>query len=121
MRSPRHFKIAEEAWSFRIGGNKITSNLSNSIYVCVHKQPALQYWVKDTKQSRRVFVTKHMSDMCTVGKFMKPSKKWDNSKCPRYRQHEDAPHAWKCKGHSSIDTWKESLQRLENWMHDFKP
>jgi len=64
--------------------------------------------------SRRVFLTKHVSGMCGVGKFMKRWKEWEEDLCPRCGLPEDAPHVWQCKGSGTEAVWDKALQDLEH-------
>ena len=73
--------------------------------------------MKETKRSRRVFLSKHTCGMCGVGKFMKRWKKSQDSSCPRCSDHEDAPHVWICKGTGVNDLWEKSLISLEGWFN----
>jgi hypothetical protein len=45
--------------------------------------------------------------------------KWkdcDNPNCPRCGQFEDAPHVWICTGCDTNSVWKESLDKLSEWL-----
>jgi hypothetical protein len=48
--------------------------------------------MKETKRSRRVYISKHVSGMCGVGKFRHQWKECNDSSCPRCSEHEDACH-----------------------------
>jgi hypothetical protein len=73
--------------------------------------------MKESKRNTRVFASKHVSGMCGVGKFMARWTLRDNNLCPRCRQLEDAPHVWVCKGCDSDTIWRQSLEKLEQWMN----
>ncbi len=118
--SPRHYMISAEPWSLWLHEKKIMSDLETTLYDIVHAKEAKAYWMKkdqlplmtieqinwevidvamkETKRSSRVFLSKHVSRMCGVGKFIKRWKQRPDSSCPRCGEHEDAPHVWTCQG-----------------------
>jgi hypothetical protein len=122
-----------------VSGKKIVSNWTNTLYDLVHSTEAKEYWCKkdvlpmdtidtvhweaihlamtESKRSRRVFVSKHTSGMCGVGKFMERWKLRQSSACPMCGEHKDAPHIWKCKGVGMREIWEKALSLLERWMN----
>jgi hypothetical protein len=92
-RSPHHYYIVAGPWSIWTQGKKIIAYWTNTVYDLVHSEEAKAYWGKKDNQttetmntvhwtaihkameastrSRRVFVSKHVSGMYGVGKFMK--------------------------------------------------
>jgi hypothetical protein len=138
MQSPRHYLIQSEPWSIWIGDKKVCKDFSTTIYEVVHAEEAKQYWLsksrvsqegydatnwdalgkamEESSRSKRVFMMKHTAGMCGVGKFMLKWKQRDNPNCPRCGQFEDAPHVWTCQGCEANDVWKESLDKLNEWM-----
>ncbi len=136
---PRHYLISSEPWSLWTNNKKIVYDLPNTIYDLVHTPAVKEYWkskdnlsdevinsvnweaisitMKETKRTRRVFISKHASGMCGVGKFMKRWKCRDDSTCPRCGAHEDAAHVWKCKGRGAEEVWEKALSNLEGWFN----
>jgi hypothetical protein len=120
-------------------GIKIGSNLDDFLYDMVHSPSALEYWkkkdnmtdsalgninwdaivtaMKETKRSSRVFIAKHVSGMCGVGKFIKRWKLRQDDICPRCEETEDAAHVWTCQGEGANEIWNKSLEDLERWMN----
>jgi len=132
--TPRHFDIKGEPWQLWVGGKKITANLCHNIYEAVHRVSSTDYWaskvndpscikevdwqlvgkaLRTVPRTRRVFLSKHISGMCGVGKFMKRWGEWETDACPRCGQIEDAPHVWTCKGRGTEEIWMKSLAELE--------
>jgi hypothetical protein len=132
---PRHYNIDGEPWQLWVQGIKIRTNIQGSIYSAVHDTESLQYraakrdmdpaglqevdWptigqaLKSIPRNRRVFISKHVSGMCGVGKFMKRWEGWDTDLCPRCGMVEDAAHMWQCKGPGTEDVWNKALTELE--------
>lgn len=91
--SPRHFNIEGEPWQLWVKGAKVTADITSAIYSAVHDRESEEYWsskhhilldslkevdwqligttMKSLPRARRTFLTKHVSGMCGVGKFMK--------------------------------------------------
>jgi hypothetical protein len=135
---PRHFSLAMEPWSLWFDGNKIITDIENKIYERVHAPEAQAYWTKrknlnedaysrihweaissameKSKLHRRIFISKHVSGMCGVGKFMHRWRKRDTDTCPRCTEMEDAHHVYLCKGIGTQDAWNEALNQLSLWM-----
>jgi hypothetical protein len=72
--------------------------------------------MKTLPRTRRVFLSKHISGMCVVGKFMKRWKEWDSDRCPRCGSPEDATHVWLCKGPGTEELWSKVVAELEVMM-----
>jgi hypothetical protein len=137
-RSSRHYTLAAEPWSIWINGEKVVSELEETIHDVVHSQEAMEYWtqkdgitedvlkevqwdlievaMKEAKGSRRVFISKHVSGMCGVGKFMQRWKLRQGDSCPRCGMSEDAAHVWICHGERADDIWEKALKNLEQWL-----
>jgi hypothetical protein len=91
--SPRHFSIEGEPWQLWVKGEKVTQDIQTVIYQAIHEEESKKYWgakdniepsslkevdwtaigkaMRNLPRARRVFVAKHISGMCGVGKFMK--------------------------------------------------
>ncbi len=141
-RSHRHYKNADEPWSLWIQGKKIVRDLSQTVYDLVLSEEARDYWeakdnissevinainwdaidmaMMETKRNRKVFISKHVSGMCAVGKFMQRWKMRSNSSCPRCGNHEDAAHVWTCHGQGADEVWERALSNLEGWFNSMQ-
>jgi hypothetical protein len=141
-RSPRHFMIAAEPWSIWYGGKKLMSDFTDTLYDLVHLEEAKTYWkqkdnlsdaaintvnwdligiaMKKTSRPRRIFLSKHASGMCGVGKFMKRWQLRQDDSCPRCGMAEDSAHVWKCHGEGVEDVWDKSMTNLENWLTKYQ-
>jgi hypothetical protein len=131
---PQHYDIPGEPWQLWVNGQKVKAAIFPTIYSHVHNRDGELYWAEKRQQelttisnidwtligkamrsiprSRRVFISKHVSGMCGVGKFMKRWKEWEDDRCPRCGEPEDAPHVWRCKGEGTADIWTKSLEGL---------
>jgi hypothetical protein len=131
---PRHYDIPGEPWQLWVNGQKVKAAIFPTIYSHVHNRDGELYWAEKRQQelttishidwtligkamrsiprSRRVFISKHVSGMCGVGKFMKRWKEWEDDRCPRCREPEDAPHVWRCKGEGTAVIWTKALEGL---------
>jgi hypothetical protein len=91
--SPRHYDIPGEPWQLWVNGQKVKAAIFSTIYSHVHNGDGELYWAEKGQQElatisniewpligtamrsiprpRRVFISKHVSGMCGVGKFMK--------------------------------------------------
>jgi hypothetical protein len=109
---PRHHLLKNEPWSLWCRYQKLTKNLSSTIYDIVHSEEARSYWItkekteghlvdyvamKSTELTKGIFITKHTVGMCGVEKFMKIWKQRESEKFPRCDEPEEAPHVWKCQ------------------------
>jgi hypothetical protein len=136
---PRHYTLTGEPWSIWFQGKKIVNEWSDTMYDIVHSEAAKEYWMRkdnlsqgivesinwdlieiamsESKCSKRVFISKHASGMCGVGKFMKRWKMWQDDACPRCGEPEDAAHVWTCHGEGVDDMWDKALSDLEGWFN----
>jgi hypothetical protein len=139
QRSPRHYMIYAEPWSVWSHGKKIVTDFSDTIYDIVHSNEAKSYWAKkddipeevvdsidwdmikaamsESKRPRRIFISKHASGMCGVGRFMKRWKWRQDDSCPRCGHPEDSAHVWLCHGEGADDVWETALNNLEAWFN----
>jgi hypothetical protein len=72
--------------------------------------------MEESPRSRHIFMMKNSAGVCGVGKFMHRWKERDNPNCPGFVQFEDALHVWIGKGCDSSSVWKDSLDKLNDWM-----
>ena len=122
-----------EPWYLMINWKKSWGNMANNIYKHVHGEKALQYWKKKEKLQRNRknvhweaigkamknapeqlwwFITKHLSGMCGVAKFLAIWKEKTSDECPGCGLHEDARHIWICPAEEAMDVWKECMDRM---------
>jgi len=137
-RLPRHQEVWGAPWSIWVQGEKITSKLSKHLYATVHTSDGKSYWLtksdvtlesfalvdwetigcamKEVKRSRRVYVSKHCSGMCGVGKFMLRWKEWEHDLCPKCGISEDSVHVWTCAGFGANELWDLPMIQLTQWV-----
>jgi hypothetical protein len=72
--------------------------------------------LKEISLTMQRFISKHLSGMCGVGKFLQIWKEQDTAHCPRCNMLEDAPHVWRCPSQSIREIWQAALHDLERWM-----
>jgi hypothetical protein len=65
--------------------------------------------MKAAPLARRIFITKHATGMCGVGKFMKLWEERDKDACQRCDAPESAPHIWICPQSQATEVWSLSL------------
>jgi hypothetical protein len=56
--------------------------------------------------------------------MMKRRRKWDNDRCPRCQQPEDAAHVWKCQQTEATELFKAAVDKVREWLreqHTFPP
>jgi hypothetical protein len=68
---------------------------------------ALEGAMMSMSRSRSIFVAKHNSGMCGVGKFM---KRWWCG------EEETASHVWHCRDHEASSVWQQAMNRLAIWL-----
>lgn len=139
MISSRHYTLIGKPWSLWSQGEKILTGFTDTIYDLVHAEAAKEYWTRkdkltqatidsvnwelieiamnESRCSRRVFISKHSSGMCGVGKFMKRWKIRQDDSCPRCGSPEDSAHVWTCKGEGANEVWEKALIDLEGWFN----
>ena len=71
-RSPRHFMVASEPWSIWYQGQKITLDLSNTVYDLVHSNEMKEYWSR--KQDLTVAAVNEVN-WEAIGKAMQETKR----------------------------------------------
>jgi hypothetical protein len=131
---PRAHRVVSHAWSVNLGQIQLLKDWDNTIYNIVHTPKDKDYWIKKDRITetnfhsvnwprlgqaldkmplpRRLFVSKHTSGMCGVGKFKKKWKLRETNACPRCGQYEDSLHVWKCNAEAVTDVWEHSLTNL---------
>jgi hypothetical protein len=139
-RTPTFQAIPSEPWSIYFQSSKITSKPVPTIYALVHSASAREYWEnKSAKNShlynltdlealgkalssidlnRRIFILKHATGFCGVGKIMERNMQRETASCPRCGKLEDTHHVIQCSGSGAQEVWEQSLLQLEKWMSD---
>jgi hypothetical protein len=114
--APRHYSVDGEPWQLWVKDYKLTRNIASNIYALVHDEEGASYWetkrevregatsfidwkaigiaMRSAPRSRRVFISKYVSGMCGVGKFMKRWQQWKEDQCPRCGEPEVVAHVW---------------------------
>jgi len=102
--APRHYSIEGEPWQLWVRDYKLTHSITPNIYALMHDEEGASYWeskrevkegatslidwenigtaMKGVTRSCRVFISKHTSGMCGVGKFMKRWRQWNIDQYP---------------------------------------
>lgn len=67
----------------------------------------------------RLWVTKHVSGFCGVGKMMKIMQFWEHDKCPCCQEPgETTFHVVWCPDKGMANQWEDSMEELEMWMSE---
>jgi hypothetical protein len=133
-----HQEIEGEPWSVWINEIKLVNELEAKLYEIMYSKTAEEYWIRKEKFSasqatnihweaigkamkelslaRRTFMTKHVTGLSGVGKFMKIWGERDTDACPRCGAPENAAHVWTCPHPQATDVWNDSMKKLEDWM-----
>jgi len=142
QKSERHFTIEGEPWQLWVDGSKVTVGIIPKIYSTTHAASSEAYWerkfnmtpevikqidwqligesMRSIPRARQIFIMKHTSGMCGVGKFMKRWREWDQDSCPRCGMPEDAPHVWRCKGGGTAELWNKAVEDLTNTLRQLE-
>jgi hypothetical protein len=137
-KQPYHFQVPNEPWPVWLDELKIMRQLFSTLYDVVHSSQAKQYWMAKhsiTSQDfdninwpavykaihqdpvvRKLFITKHMVGMCSIGKIMVRWKERDIPFCPCCGAPEDAPHVWKCPDPRGSEVWDNVMETLKTGM-----
>mgnify|MGYP003460263465 FL=1 len=141
----RHERIPGEGWPLWLGFEKSTGEIRTPITEHVHSSELEQYWVtrnrfpvgratgqyvdwsatahamRNSTANRRQWVTKHVSGMAAVGKWMLRRKEWTHDTCPRCgEENETTLHVLLCQDPGATAQWKKSLDELNTWMKKHK-
>ena len=136
------YAFSGEPWSIWIAGRKLCQDIKAQVYEAVHAPKIKQYWtgrkrprmssdqydtidwkathkaMKATKLSRRIWITKHTTGVCSVGRNAKRWRLRDTDKCPRCgAANETSAHVWLCKAPEAIKQWDISVKRLTDTLH----
>ena len=133
-------QLQGEPWPFYIGSSKIGNKPFKAILYRCNGRPLEEYWkqkgqlghgnatiidwdavgsaMKEVKQGRRTWITKHTSGYTGVSKWMYRWGKRSTDKCPRCAQVEDARHVWVCQGQEANKVWDNAIIALDQWFRD---
>ena len=127
--------IFGEPWSVWCKGEKMVTPLRSKLYEVIHGPALDAYWIsrkrfkselypkydwealedaiRPLSISRRLWLTKHLSGWCSVGRM---AKRWNlraSDECPRCHAKENARHVWNYKDPRSIEQMEKSVVTLK--------
>lgn len=128
-------QLPGEGWSVHIQGTKIVQHLDDTLHDYCSTPPILNTWrtkrdidpvtateinwpalgkaMARVPRSRRIFVTKHVSDTAATGKNMRKRKERDYDHCPRCKlPHEDKLHVLRCPADTAQLKWDTAMETL---------
>ena len=126
-------------WSCHINGNPITANLEQQINEWIYTREMKSFLVENKgyhkdafdlidwsaiekasstlTNSRQIWLTKHVTGFCATASKMKKRELWENNKCPLCNaEKEDIYHLMTCLDCRARETYKKSLQKLDQYM-----
>ena len=128
------FQIHAEPWSVWINNEKLVTPLREKIYDFIHGPAVDEYWlsrkrfkaelypsydwealddaIRPLSISRRLWLTKHLSGWCSVGRMAKRWRLRATEECPRCLSVETARHVNSCKDPRAIDHMEKSVATL---------
>jgi hypothetical protein len=147
IQKPSQYVSSHEKWSLWQKNQKHTFYDHNRIYTLLCKHRVIEYWLQHDEQlsveaTRLIdwevlakacgeespgclrWVTKHVTGVCGVGKFLKRWKSQDHSWCHRCgAEQEDHRHVYQCPARSTKQEWYGSMNDLRQWCnsHDTSP
>jgi len=130
-----------EGWSLWRGDQKHTSFDQEWIYTFLVEHRVVDYWRQRERLTEagaecvewevlakacdeespgfRRWVTKHVTGVCGVGKWLERWKWQDHSKCPRCdADSEDHRHVYQCPATSAKLAWQGAMNDLRQWCQD---
>lgn len=136
-------RILMEGWQCWVQGIKITSDPGPAIRKLIFGRELKAHLIKKGRLTSegfelidweaigdasknlpalyRLWVTKHVSGFCGVGKMMKLWKFWEHNKCPCCQEeNETTLHLIYCEDEGMIMTWQDSLEDLDTWLVEEK-
>ncbi len=136
--SPSHRISGQEGWSLWLHDHKYTSFDMNWIYTRACEGRVKAYWLRKgrlTDASSRLvakdvlaaacqaespgirrWVTKHVTGVCGVGKWLERWQWQNHSRCPRCdASGEDHRHVYQCPSRSARIAWQASMNDLRTW------
>jgi hypothetical protein len=140
MRAPSQHVSTYEGWSLWRGSEKNTFYDNDGIYAALCEHRVTDYWLRRERLSieatrlidwevlakakaceeespgRLRWVTKHVTGLCGVGKFLEQWKSQTHSRCPRCdAEHEDHRHVYQCPARSTKREWHGAMDDLRQW------
>jgi hypothetical protein len=144
--APSQHVSSHEGWSFWRKDQKHTFYDHDGIYKLLCEHRVIEYWLRRERLSLEAtrlidwevlskacdeespghlrWVTKDVTGVCGVGKFLKRWKSQDHSRCPRCdAEDEDYRHVYQCPAQSTKREWYGALNDLRQWCnsHDTSP
>jgi hypothetical protein len=144
--APTQHVSEHEGWSLWKGDRKHTCFDQQEIYTLLCKQRVIDHWIRRKRLSAEVvhkidwdvlakacveespgrvrWVTKHVTGMCGVGKFLERWQHQTHSRCPRCdAENEDHRHVYQCPAPSTKLEWSGAMDDLRQWCesHDTSP
>jgi hypothetical protein len=123
------------AWKVSIKDKEITSDLQKNVYKACALQVGSNYWEKklgqtygmidwpiqaaamsEVSRTRQLWLSKHSSGFCGVGKMMYRMKQWPSPACPRCGLEEDTEHVWTCQQPEAQQKWEEAVDALSYYL-----
>jgi hypothetical protein len=123
-------------WEVATNGTKITTELTKSIREYCSILRAETYWcnklgtssstmdwestgiaMRNVKRQRQVWITKHSTGFCSVGRMAKRVGLRDNDRCPRCDEEETAEHVWRCQHTEAKQKWEQHMQELRRLLN----
>ena len=124
-----------EPWSVWYQQVKLVSPIRDTIYEIIHGPPLDAYWLSRKRfllaslpfydwealedatrplpLTRRLWLTKHLSGWCSVGRMAQRWKLRSSAVCPRCPVVENARHVWGCKDPRAISRFDQSVDHLQ--------
>ena len=132
-------RLPSEPWSLFIHGEKQTHIDKSVIMEKVTLPPLLHYWeskrhryhsgtqdlidwtaihkaMRQSPDGLRRWVTKQVTGMCGVGKFLKRWGESPSDACPLCGQPEDTRHVLSCQDPRALLFWNDRYEKLSTWM-----
>ena len=128
-------KVYAEPWSVWFRGDKLVTPFREKNYETIHGPPLDDYWVQRKRfkadlyprydwealdddipllpLSRRLWVTKHLSGWCSVGRMAQRWRLRDTDECPRCQWPENARHVSSCKVPRAISQMETSVTNFK--------
>ena len=144
--APTQHVSEHEGWALWRGNRKHTSFDLTGIYNDLTEQRVIAYWVQRGRLTEfgvdkiawgvlakacsiessgfRRWVTKHVTGVCGVGKWLERWKWQAHSKCPRCDiDNEDHRHVYQCSALSARIEWQGAMDDLRQWClnHETNP
>jgi hypothetical protein len=128
--------FGDDGWTFRFNDQKRSRLEKKELYAELFGDETRDYWIgkgqipveeihsidwKNTEAamkrlpfSRQMWLSKHASGHCAVGRMMLMRQKWTHSKCPRCLQdNETNEHVLLCPDTRATEHWEKLTKKLD--------